>query len=81
MDKATLAAHQPTKRSATVVSHRGLAIVVNPPASGVLVSINSTRMLGAGRDCLIKLETGNAKVSSEQLIETIANQMNGTCTG
>ena len=74
-------AHQPTKRSATVVRHRGLALAVIPPASGDLVSINSTRMPEAGRDCLIKLETGNAKVSREQLIETIVNQMNGTCTG
>jgi len=74
-------AHQPTKRSATVVRHHGPAFVVAPPAPGDLVSINSTRMIGAGRDCLMKLETGNAKVSREQLIETIANQMNGTCTG
>ena len=58
-------AHQPTKRSATVVRHRGLAVAGVPPASGDLVSINCTRMLVAGRDCLMKLETGNAKVSRE----------------
>ena len=55
-------AHQPTKRSATVVRHRGLAIAVPPPASGDLVSIDCTRMLAAARDGLMKLETGNAKV-------------------
>ena len=56
-------AHQPTKRSATVVRHRGPAIAVAPPASGDLVSINSTRMIFAGRDCLIKL--GNRKCKGE----------------
>ena len=65
-------------KSATV-RHRSLASVVLPPASGDLVRINSTCMIMAGRDSLIKLETGNAKVSfkvsREQLIETIVNQM------